>query len=314
MHFLSLDQSLELFNSGKLKKFNHGKEQDIGFEFSYFKNGFSGSIRIARTDKKDFITKFDQKAYDIICPAVPSDFIVKDGNVKPKTTVTVTHVDKETALLDTFDYISEEAILFGAEAYNASDFLNPLLSKEMWKLAIKPKTLTGWAWYSEILKNPSQSKNKIIPIKVRPFISEDYNKNKTISNLILFSEAYLKVDFPELCHISDFSIKKMTEGKIKNTIKELLEGQTEHLESLMIQKLSGNVIEKILIYYNTSHEKSKEIKDFFTMISGRKPIDFNYKSYLIDDNTRLILDIEKFEQMKLNLITLIKQLEYGTQQ
>ena len=90
--FLSLDECLRLVADNKLTKTNHGRVEAIEFEQSYFRNEASGSIRIARTDKSDFYTKFEQKNYELLCPAVPKDFEIKDRAAfeERKTKITMT--------------------------------------------------------------------------------------------------------------------------------------------------------------------------------------------------------------------------------
>ena len=303
--FLSLDECLRLVADNKLTKTNHGRVEAIEFEQSYFRNEASGSIRIARTDKSDFYTKFEQKNYELLCPAVTKDFEIKDRAAfeERKTKITVTNLEPDAALMHKFDIVSTDALLLGAESFKESDFLNHTVSKEMWKMSIKPKCLTGWAWYSKVSIERSSSKKQIIPINIRPLVDEELNKKKTVFNYIFFSEGYLKSDFPELEFLTDFKVKRMTEHKLSSTIMEILEGKSK-LGNVIIWK-GGASKKKLIIYYEMSDEQ--RVLDFAKIVENNQPADFNFEQFLIDDGTRLIVNSEKFEQMKGAYINFIKQ-------
>lgn len=311
MDFLSLDECLALQAEGKLVKKNHGRDEPIVFEQSYFKSGFSGSIRIARTDKEDFHTKFDKNAFDLICPAVPKDFLSKlnEKYEERKPKVVITTLPPDVALVHMYDCVSPDALLFGAESFSESDFLNHTLSKEMWKMSVKPKCITGWAWYSKVMKTQSSSKNKVIPVKVRPLVDDEENKKLNIYNYVYFSNAYLKSDFPQLEHLTDYKIKRMTEHKLASTIMELLEGSSKFGNTVIWK--GGASKKKLFIYYNVNEEE--KVLEFSKMVESNAPADFNFEDYLIDDGTRLIVDSPKFERMKAAYINHIKLLNNGGQ-
>ncbi len=303
--FLSLDECLKLVAENKLTKTNHGRIEPIDFEQSYFRNEASGSIRIARTDMSDFYTKFEKKNYELLCPAVPKDFEIKDRKEFEArvTKVTITNLEPDAALMHKFDIVSSDALLLGAESFKESDFLNHTVSKEMWKMSIKPKCLTGWAWYSKVAINRSSSKSQIIPMSIRPLVDEELNKNKKVFNYIFFSEAYLKSDFQELEFLTDFKVKRMTEHKLASTIMEVLEGKSK-LGNVIIWK--GGASKKKLIIYYEMHDEQR-VLEFAKIVENNNPADFNFEQFLIDDGTRLIINTEKFEQMKGAYINFIKQ-------
>lgn len=277
--FLSLDESLKFLKE-------HSDIDTTQFKQSYYKSLMSGGMTIKASDGSDFASRFDASNMERVAFAIPSDFKPKQ-KVNKTFSETVTALSKSDILNEKFDHIAEEAVMLSCEDYNENDFLCSAICKELWKMGIKSETKTGWAYYSKVSIQVTKSKNRIVPIFARPFVSKEYYSS--VVKLDYFAPVYLKYEFPKLSELSEFHIKKMTDGVFKNFISKIVKNNDPYCR-IMIDRVSGKSSKRIIFYVAESvYNSSNEIKEILKITRGSEPLDFNFESYLEDNGNRIIM-------------------------
>lgn len=274
-YFLNIDESIavcsSMSDSDKKEKFKH----------AYFKS-MSGALLIRKADGSDFTTNFDKRFMEMVEYAVPKSF-----KVKKVTTVKneeVIEILGEDYIRSKYPDIAEEAFTLGCQEYNDDDFIHHEICREMWKMGVELKTVTGWAYYAYTVRGNKSNKKAIVPIRARPLLSKNFNSS--IYNITMYSEVYLKSDFVELSDINLFSLRKMPERYIKKMINELVLKQ-DHYDCIKIISTDGKNTKAMFVYYDS--KISKTVTEIKKLLQD-KVLNFNFEKYIVDNGNRLILN------------------------
>lgn len=279
-YFLSLDDSLKFFRENP----DCDKSQ---FKNAYWKT-FSGNYIVRASDGSDFSSRFDRTQNELVCHAIPIGFSVKKKVQTSQTERESAFLEPADILRQQYENISEEAWILGCERYTEEDFLPAEICLALWKLGEKPEKITGWAYYSSASIGVTRVKNRIVPIKCRPLLDKSFKSN--IVTISLYSEAYLKIEYPELAKITQYQMNRMDSGSLKVFLTKAIKNNDPY-RKIIFDRAYGNNTKLIIFYTKDSiFTSSNELKEIINIVNTNEPLDFNYEQYMTDNGNRIVID------------------------
>ena len=276
------------------------------FKQAYFKT-FSGGYIVRASDGSDFHSKFDKYQMELVAYAIPIGFNVKKKAVVNNSKEPI-FLEPADILRQEYELISEEAFMLGCDNYKEDDFLPSEICLQLWKLGEKPNKITGWAYYSSASIGVSRVKNRIVPIKCRPLLDKSFKSN--VHTVTLYTEAYLKIEYPELAKITKYSMNKMDAGTLKAFLTRAIKNNDPY-RKVVFDRVYGKNTKLIVFYTKESiYNSSAELKEIRELVDKRDPLDFNYEQYMSDNGNRIVIDSNTdFIAMLTDLRTYLKHTE-----